>query len=150
MFKMASHEPFGHLQHKLWSKEGSGFKLPVWLPTTKSRESTRSRCVQVDCDTPLKSSWGELQFASNLISIGGLSWELWASKVPGVQTGIVSRFHLRSLGTKSHSNVGAAGKRKEYYMGEGGGFLESGPWWVLWIQSCPWLVLAPRVLQKVN
>jgi hypothetical protein len=27
---------------------------------------------------------------------------------------------------------------------------ESGPWWVLWIQSRPWLVLAPRVLQKVN
>ncbi len=27
-----------------------------------------------------------------------------------------------SLGTKSHSNMGAAGKHKEYYMGEGGGF----------------------------
>jgi hypothetical protein len=26
---------------------------------------------------------------------------------------------------------------------------ESGPWWVLWIQSHLWLVLAPRVLQKV-
>ncbi len=25
--------------------------------------------------------------------------------------------------------------------------LESGPWWVLWIQGRPWLVLAPRVLQ---
>jgi hypothetical protein len=24
MSKMASHESFGHLQHKLWSKEGSG------------------------------------------------------------------------------------------------------------------------------
>jgi hypothetical protein len=22
MFEMASHEPFGHLQHKLWSKKG--------------------------------------------------------------------------------------------------------------------------------
>jgi hypothetical protein len=28
---------FGHLQHKLWSKERS-----VWLPTTESRESTQS------------------------------------------------------------------------------------------------------------
>jgi hypothetical protein len=61
MSKMASHEPFGHLQHKLWSKEGPGVKLTIWLPTTKSWESTRSWCVQVDCDTPLESSWGELQ-----------------------------------------------------------------------------------------
>jgi len=28
--------------------------------------------------------------------------------------------------------------------------LESGPWWVMWVQSCPWLVLAPKVLKKVN
>jgi hypothetical protein len=61
MSKMASHEPFGHMQHKLWLKEGSGIKLAVWLPTTKSQESTRPRCVQVECDTPLESSQGELQ-----------------------------------------------------------------------------------------
>jgi hypothetical protein len=43
--KMGLHEPFGHLQHKLWWKERSRVKLVVWLPTTKSRESTRPRCV---------------------------------------------------------------------------------------------------------
>jgi hypothetical protein len=58
---MSSHEPFGHLQHTLWSKERSGVKLAIWLLTTKSRESTRSRCVQVECDTLLESSRGELQ-----------------------------------------------------------------------------------------
>jgi hypothetical protein len=31
------------------------------LPTIKSQESTRPRCVQVECDTTLESSWGELQ-----------------------------------------------------------------------------------------
>jgi hypothetical protein len=41
MSKMALHEPFRHLQHKLWSKEGLGVKLAVWLPTTKSWKSTR-------------------------------------------------------------------------------------------------------------
>jgi hypothetical protein len=61
MSKMASHEPFGYLQHKLWAKEGLGVKLAVWLPTTKSQEWTRSRCVQMECDTSLKRSWGELQ-----------------------------------------------------------------------------------------
>jgi hypothetical protein len=42
-------------------KEGLGVKLTVWLPTTKSRESTRPWCVQVKCDTPLESFQGELQ-----------------------------------------------------------------------------------------
>ncbi len=54
-------EPFGHLQHKLWQKEEPGVKLAIWLLTTKSWESTRFRCVQVECDTSLESSQGELQ-----------------------------------------------------------------------------------------
>jgi hypothetical protein len=54
MYKMASHEPFKHLQHKLSSKEGPSFKLVVWL-------LTRSWCVQVECHTQLESSWGEIQ-----------------------------------------------------------------------------------------
>jgi hypothetical protein len=29
---------------------------------------------------------------------------------------------LKSPGTKSHSNVGAARRHRKYYMGEGGGF----------------------------
>jgi hypothetical protein len=59
--KMTSHEPFGHLQHKLWAKEGPGVKLAIWPPTTKSQESTRFQCVQVEWDTPLESYQGELQ-----------------------------------------------------------------------------------------
>jgi len=58
---MGLHWPFGHLQHKLWQKEGSGVKLAVWLPTTKSQELTRPQCVQVECNTPLESSQRELQ-----------------------------------------------------------------------------------------
>jgi hypothetical protein len=40
MFKMGSHDPFGHLKHKLWSKERPGVKLAVWLPTIKSHKLT--------------------------------------------------------------------------------------------------------------
>jgi hypothetical protein len=29
MFKMGSHDPFGHLKHKLLPKEGSGVKLAI-------------------------------------------------------------------------------------------------------------------------
>jgi hypothetical protein len=59
---MALHGPFGHLQHKLWQNKRSEVKLA----TTKSRESTRPRCVQVKCDTLLERSRGKLQVFSRL------------------------------------------------------------------------------------
>jgi len=62
------------------------------------------------------------KFVSYPIPIGGLSKELWTHKVPDFQTGKVSKFLLGSPGTKSHSDVGATERRREYYMGEGGGF----------------------------
>jgi hypothetical protein len=43
-------------------------------------------------------------------------------KVPGVQTKTVSGLHFGTFGTKSHLGVGVVEQRKEYYMGEGGGF----------------------------
>jgi hypothetical protein len=58
---MGSHNPFGHLQHKLWQRERSGVKVAVWLPTTKSQESTRFPGVQAACNTSLESSWQGLQ-----------------------------------------------------------------------------------------
>jgi hypothetical protein len=47
-------------------KKGQESKLAIWLPTTKSQESTRIPCVQVACDTPLESFWRELQFCFRL------------------------------------------------------------------------------------
>jgi hypothetical protein len=66
MSEMGSHDPFGHLKHKLWSKEGSGVKLTIWFPTIKIRESTRFPCVQVACHIPLESSQRELQLCFGL------------------------------------------------------------------------------------
>jgi hypothetical protein len=62
MSKMALHDPFGYLKHKLWPKEGSGVKLAVWLPTTKSQESPRYPYIQVACNMPLESSRLGLKF----------------------------------------------------------------------------------------
>jgi len=76
MSKMGSHEPFGHLQHKLWQKKKLGVKLVVWLPTTKSQESTRPRYVQMVYDTPLESLNESYNFALDLIPIRGLSKKL--------------------------------------------------------------------------
>jgi hypothetical protein len=58
---MPSHWQFGHLQPKLWAKEGPGVKLPVWLPTTKSRESMPSRHPIWACDMALERSRRGLQ-----------------------------------------------------------------------------------------
>jgi hypothetical protein len=44
------------------------------------------------------------------------------SKVPGVQPGTVSGLQLGSPEKKSHLDVASAEQRREYYMGEGGGF----------------------------
>jgi hypothetical protein len=59
---MASHWPFGHLQPKLWAKEGPGVKLAVRLPTTKSQESTLSRRALGQCDMSLERSRRGLQY----------------------------------------------------------------------------------------
>jgi hypothetical protein len=66
------------------------------------------------------------KIALDLIEIRGLSKKLWMPKVPGIQLGIVSGLLLGSLGKKCHSDVASAESYKEYYMGEGGGFLRVG------------------------
>jgi hypothetical protein len=39
---------------QVMAKERPRVKLAIWLPTTKSWESTQPQCVQVECDTPLE------------------------------------------------------------------------------------------------
>jgi hypothetical protein len=54
------------------------------------------------------------KFSLELIPIKSPSWELWAPKVPRVQTGTISRLLLGSPRTKSHPDVGATEQRREY------------------------------------
>jgi hypothetical protein len=48
----------------------------------KNRESTWSRCVQVKCDTPLKSSQGELQVCFISHPNRRLGWEVMNAQSP--------------------------------------------------------------------
>jgi hypothetical protein len=70
--------------------------------------------------------WKALQesykIASDLIPIWGLRKKLWMPKVPGIQTGTVSRLLLGSLGKKCHSDVASVESYREYYKG--------GRWWL--------------------
>ncbi len=79
MSKITSHEPFGHLQPKLWAKEGLG----VWLPTTKSRELTSSWCLQQECDMALESSQQELQLCFKPRPNPSLGREVMNAQSPG-------------------------------------------------------------------
>jgi len=119
---MASHWPFGHLQPKLWAKERPGVKLAVWLPTIKSRESTSSRSRLEECDTALESSRWELQHWLNTrpdLSLGRGVMAVQSSKSPA---GTLSGLHFGSPTKMCHSDVASVTSRREYYMGEGGGF----------------------------
>jgi hypothetical protein len=48
---------------------------------------------------------------------------------------------------KNHLNVAPVERCKVYYKGEGGGFPQIRAVVCLVSPSCPWLVLAPKVLQ---
>jgi hypothetical protein len=90
------------------------------------------------------------KFGLEFIPIGGLCWELWAPKVPRVQTRTVSRLLLESLGTKTHSDVGPMSKRREYYMWEVGGFPRVRAVVSQVSLCCPWLVPTPRLIHNVD
>jgi hypothetical protein len=147
MSKMGLHNPFGHLKHKLWSKERPGVKLTIWLLTTKSQESTRFTCVQVTCHIPLESSWRGLQLCFRP-HINQRSIE----KVIGLQSCESPKFGNFGTPTwesrdKMPFGCGPMERHRVYYKGEGGGFPQVWAVVSLVSQSCPWLVLAPKVLQ---
>jgi hypothetical protein len=96
---MASHWPFGHLQPKLWAKEGPGVKLAVWLPTTKSRESTSSRPPNWKYDTSLERSRRGLQVWFRPCRDQILQSGVMSSQSPGTPPGTVSgQFRDSNLG----------------------------------------------------
>jgi len=141
---MASHWSFGHLQPKLWAKEGPGVKLAVWLPTTKSRESTSFRHLNQECSMALESSRRELQlwFRPRLD-------QTWQSGVMSSQsletpTGTVSgQFRDSNLGVPGKCAIWMQllwGAAENTIWGKVVASSESGAWWFLWVKvpvACP-------------
>jgi hypothetical protein len=145
---MGSHDPFGHLKHKLWPKERSRVKLAVWLPSTKSWESTQFPRVQVACNISLKISRQGLHFCikvhlnqKSTCKVMGppKSWEsqLW-------------EFRDSHLGVLRQNAIWmwASWKGTKYIIrGKVMVSPKSKLWWVLWVRVCPWFILTPKVLQ---
>jgi hypothetical protein len=146
MSKMGSHDPFGYFKHKLWSKKEPRVKLTIWFPSTKSRESPNFLMCRWHATYDWKDLNEAYNFSSDLISIGGFHTKLWASKVVGVPTLGISRLPFGSPG-KNAIWMLVPWLATEYTIrGKVVASPKSGPWWVLWIQVCPWFVLAPKVL----
>jgi len=122
---MGSHDPFGHLKHKLWPKEESRVKLTIWLSTTKSKKLPLFRYVQVVCDISLESFDEGYNFVLDLISIGGLHAKLWAPKIVKVLIMGISKLPLGNSETKWHLDVDPVARHIVYYKGEGDGFPSS-------------------------
>jgi len=147
MSKMGSHCSFKHLKHKLWPKEGPRVKLPIWLPTRKSRESTRFICLKTTCNIPLESSRRELQ-----LCLRPNFNQRFFRKVMGLQNRRSP--NCRDFGIPTQESrerkapdVSSVASHKVYYKGEGGGFPQVRAVVNLVCPCCSWLVLAPRVLQ---
>jgi len=154
MSKMGSHCSFRYLKRKLWPKEGPGVKK-------KGRESNcqfdsrpqkvGNRPDLLSCKGRVTYRWKALDesynFASDHTSIRGLLAKLWGSKVAGVLVGGISGLPLGSPGKNSHLDVASMESCKVYYKGEGGGFPQIRAMVSLVCPCCPWLILAPKVLQ---
>jgi hypothetical protein len=143
MSKMSLLGSFEHLKHKLWPKEGPGIELSIWLPTTKSRESTSSRCLIQECNTALESSQWELQLCFRPHCDPRSVCKVMGLQSPGSPI-------WRDFGTpekNSHLDVASMESCRVYYEGEGGGFPQVRAVVSLVCPCCPWLILAPKVLQ---
>jgi hypothetical protein len=87
MSKMGSHDPFGHLKHKLWPKKRAESQIGNLTPEPL-KVSNRLDFVVFKRRTIYhwKSLDEGYNFVSDIISIGGLHAKLWSPKVVGVPT----------------------------------------------------------------
>ncbi len=118
---MASHQSFGHFQPKLWAKEGPGVKLAIWLPTIKSRESTRSQCALEECNAALERSWRGLQVWFRPCPDRRLGRETMMSQSPGSPK--PRQFRDSTLGVPGKSAIRMQVRRRgtKNTIGEDGG-----------------------------
>jgi hypothetical protein len=110
-----------------------------------------NRIDSLTCKRRATYRWKDLDegynFSSDLIVIGGLHKKLCVLKVAGIWVVTISGLPLGNPGTKNHLGVASVERRRVYYKGEGGGFLQVRAVVSLVCPGCSWLVLAPKVLQ---
>jgi hypothetical protein len=147
---MASHWSLGHMQPKLWAKEGPGVKLTIWLPTTKSRESTSFRNPIWECDMELERSRRGLQLWFKPRCNRTMKLGVMAVQSSGSLAGTISGLHSGSPKNLCHLDVAFTARCREYYMGKGGGFPRVRVVVSLVCPSARGLSQHPRVSRMLN
>jgi hypothetical protein len=117
---MGSHDPFGHLKHNIWPKEGQELNYQFDSHPLKVKNCPNFFMCKWRATYYWKSFNKGYNFALNFTSIKGLHTKLWAFKVVGVSISRILRLQLGSPMTKWHLGVGFMANHKEYYKGEGG------------------------------
>jgi hypothetical protein len=103
--------------------------------------------VQVACDIPLERSRWRLQLCLTPHCDRRFAREVMCPQSRGSPSCGNFGTPTCESGTKSHLDVALVERRKVYYKGEGGGFPQVRAVVNLACPSCPWLILAPKVLQ---
>ncbi len=134
-----------------WSVDvQNGLAWAIWTSAAQVMVERRvgNRPDSGACKWSATHRWKDLKesynFGLDLVLIRVWGEKLWTPKVLRVLTRIVSGLHFGSHGGKNHLDASAMESCREYYMGEGGGFPKSRPWWVKWIQGSSWLVPTPK------
>jgi len=152
MSKMVSHDPFGHLKHNLWSKEGLGVKLTIWLHFRSLKVGnipdffTYRWCATYHWKALIES----YNFALNFISIGGLHTKLWDSKITNV---LISGIRDSNLGVLRQNDIWVLALWLGTWNNIRGEVVASpkfGLWWVLWVRVYSWFIHASKVLQLLT
>jgi hypothetical protein len=147
MSKMGLHDPFGYLKHKLWPKEGPGFKLPNWLSTIKSQKSPWFTCVQVACNISLENSQQEIKLFFRPHFNRRSTQNLMNFQIHGNPN--FGNFKIPNLGVLGQNDIWLLAlwpSTKNTIKGKVVASPKSMLWWVLWVHVCPWFIRAPKVL----
>jgi hypothetical protein len=144
---MSSHDPFGHLKHKLWPKKGSKSNCQFDFRPLK----VENRPNFLTCRWHVINHWKffdeDYNFASELNSIECLHAKLKAPKIARISVVGISRLPLGGPRTKWHLGVGPMAKHRVYYKGEGGGFPQVRAVVSLMSPCLPVTFLCTKVLQ---
>jgi hypothetical protein len=147
---MASHWSYGHMQPKLWAKEGPGVKLAVSLPATKSRELTSSWHPIWKCNMALKIFRRGLQLWFRPCCDRTLQSGVMSSQSSRSPTRTISGLHFGSPKNLCHWDVASTTSCRKYYMGEGYGFPRVRAVVSLVCQSAHGLSQHPKVFLNAN
>jgi hypothetical protein len=119
---MALHEPLDICSTSYGRKKGHESNLQFDSRPLKVRNRPNPGVCRWRATHHCKALEKSYNFALDLIPIRGLSWELWAPKVLGVQTGTISGLLLGSPGTKKPFGCRSRGQMQRIIYG--------GRWWL--------------------